>query len=60
MLTAPSRQVQIEACQALEPLCANHKVPLCQARVVGALIALTQSTDEEVVVAAARVLHQLN
>jgi len=60
LLTAPSRQVQIEACQALEPLCANHKVPLCQARVVGALIALTQSTDEEVVVAAARVLHQLN
>ena len=60
LLTAPSRQVQIEACQALEPLCANHKVQLCQARVVGALIALTQSTDKEVVEAAARVLHQLN
>jgi len=60
LLATPSARLQIEACLALEPFCVEHKVAMCQAKVVGALISLTQSHDPHVVTAASRVLTSLH
>ena len=60
LLAEPSARVQHEACLALEPLAADHRVAMCQAQVVGALIALTQVADDDALVtAASRVLKML-
>ena len=59
LLGSSSPRLQIEACLALEPFASAHRVSMCQARVVGALIALTHSSDEEVQDTAGRVLRLL-
>ena len=56
LLMSPSARLQIEACLALEPFAAEHKIAMAQAKVIGALIALTQSSDQEVQLTAGRVL----
>lgn len=60
LLATPSPSLQVEACLALEPFCEDHKVAMCQAKVVGSLIALTQSGDAWVVNTASRVLKCLH
>jgi len=59
LLAVPSPRLQMEACLALEPLAADHKVSMCQAQVVSALIALTHTPDDDLVAAAGRVLRML-
>ena len=49
----------MEVCLALEPLAAAHRVPMCQAQVVSALIQLTHTNDDDLVTAASRVLKLL-
>ena len=59
MLGVPSARVQMEVCLALEPLAKEHRVPMCQAQIVSALIALTHTSDDELITAASRVLKLL-
>jgi len=47
LLATPSPRLQMEVCLALEPLAAEHRVAMCQAQVVTALIALTHTPDDE-------------
>ena len=54
----------MEACLALEPLARDHRVEMCQAKVVGLLIALVShrssaAKDAALVEAAGRVLRML-
>ena len=63
MLASPAADVLMEACLALESLARDHKVEMCQAKVVGMLIALISHSgdakDEALVQAAGRVLRLL-
>ena len=59
ILTHGSPYLQIEACQAVEPFAVEHRVAMAQAKVIGALIALTHSPDHEVRFTAGRVLKQM-
>ena len=59
LLATPSKLLAIEASLAIEPFAADHKLALCQARVVGSLIALSQSPDPEVKMTASHVLKKL-
>ena len=59
VLSSASARLQIEACCALEPFAASHKVAMCQAKIVGLLISLTHSSDTEVQATAGRVLRLL-
>ena len=63
LLASPAADVLMEACLALESLARDHKVEMCQAKVVGMLIALISHSggakDEALVQAAGRVLRLL-
>jgi hypothetical protein len=59
LLATPSPRLQMEVCLALEPLAAEHRVAMCQAQVVTALIALTHTPDDELATCAGRVLKLL-
>ena len=48
-----------EVCLALEPLASKHKVAMCQAKVVGRLIAMNHSGDPSLMDCAGRILKLL-
>ena len=59
LLHVPSSRLQMETCLALEPLADRHKLAMCQAKVVTALIALSHSGDRDLMDCAGRVLKLL-
>lgn len=59
VLASSSARLQLEASAALEPFASLHKVAMCQAKLVGTLITLAQSTDGPVLDVAGRVLRLL-
>jgi len=59
LLATSSPRLQRGACRALEPFARRHKIPVCQAKVVTALIALSQSPEPLVAKTAGQVLQLL-
>mmetsp|Transcript_4827 Transcript_4827/g.12207 ORF Transcript_4827/g.12207 Transcript_4827/m.12207 type:complete len:101 (+) Transcript_4827:411-713(+) len=59
ILSSGSPDVQLEACRALLPYGAMHKVEICKARLVGPLIKLSQSARADLAEASKAVLAAL-